>query len=271
MILFGILKFIFRGEIRFRYPTWIHFLFHVGSAYLALLVLWFTSQAIGGLIKDDSIWGARNYFEFLLLGEMVVLLPIAIIESSLKAVRYAAHEGFLEDFFLHPAGVQVPLFSFSLSLLTFPLIHFALSLSLAYVIFDFSLDLQSLAWIVMLILASAPMFAGIGMMAAAFFLRTGRGEGLLNQILYVASVFAGVYFPLTVLPEFWRNILDIVSPLTVLMATTREIAAGRTIQVLYPTLSLFILSVVLFFVGWCALIFSDQQSRKKGLPPFSHP
>ncbi|MGE0525918.1 MAG: hypothetical protein AB7G93_21865 [Bdellovibrionales bacterium] len=266
-----LLAHLFLQEYRFQYRSWWHAALFVMTCVITLTIYWFTSEAIHSLTKLDERWAATSYFEFLLLGELILLFPLAACDATVRAVRFAASEGLLEDFFLHPGGPLKPLWTLSLSLLLPNLVYLMVTPILASAMFGYSLEWPRALGIAGLILTSLPLFMGVGWIAAGVFLRFGRGQGVLSQVLYASSVLAGAYFPLSAMPERLSQVVLLTSPFAALLQMCREVAVGREIPFIPVILAFMGVGLLTLALGALALNWASDTLRRGNWPQFLHP
>ncbi len=265
----GLLGHLFLQEYRFQFRSRLYFALLVLNSVLSLLVYRFASNALEQSSSFGSTWVANSYFEFLLIGELVLLLPLAIIESGSRAVRFSANEGLLEDLFLLPSGPLKPLMSIAFSLLLPSLIHMVMTPMFAFAFFSFAMDGSKIVLICASILASLPIFITLGIFASGILLRFGRGEGFIDHFCYVSSIFAGVYFPLAALPQHVQQAIQIGSPFAILLEHCRGLSVGQIgnwngILILSSTGVMLLPLALWFFKRSC------QRVRRGQWPHLSH-
>ena len=135
--------------------------------------------------------------------------------------------------------------------------------------FGFRPEPAALGCFLLLLAAAAPMFYGLAWLAGAFFLRFGRGEGVLNHALNILLVAAGTYFPLKILPAWLRSEAVNLSPFTILLNETRRAFAGDFAHVAQATAALFTVGTLVGLVGLAAFELSLRHVRGRGCPNFS--
>lgn len=224
----GALGLLLLQEYRFQFNSKLQYAFILFNAAVSLLVYWFASKAImsSGAVDFNEQWMAGSYFEFLLTGELVLLFPLALVGSMARAVRFAWNEGLLEDFFLCPRGPFAPLVRLGAAMLLPAVLHMILVPLMAWLFCGYGFPPAAVFAILFSVTVTLPVFAAVGITAAAILLRFARGEGFLNQFSYAAGILAGSYFPLSVLPVQIYEFLRLASPFALLLGHCRSLSIG---------------------------------------------
>jgi hypothetical protein len=267
----GLVLLLLKQERRYQYRSTTFILYPLITSFFTVMIYWFTSKALTGLTDVNQSWNANSYFDFLILGELVLLLPLAIGESSIRAVRYLANENLLEESLLLPGGPIKAISALSFSMLLPEVLSVLMTAFHACVFFNYSLSLAAFFKIAVLVLVSLPCIYGLGLVGTGLYLRLGRGEGLMSQLNYVAGIFAGAYFPLSVLSTNVAEILVRILPHSALLDMSRKLSVGSDVPYL-ENLGLFLIFGVAFMgLGILYLNRSIEKLRKGQWPTFSHP
>lgn len=208
-----------RRDWRERFPTPWAGLGEAVALGLGLSLYWFTARAFGKGARLDGL--APDYFSFVVLGEAVLLLPLYLISGFLRAVREAQADGTLEALFGLPGGGARGIVALGLASVPREAGRAALLLGVAALVFGFRLAPGQLAWLALAQLLALPTSIAIGLGAAAFFLRLGRGEAALGFLAALASILAGAYFPVTVFPPALAALAQALSPFNALLGLSR--------------------------------------------------
>jgi ABC-2 type transport system permease protein len=150
----------------------------------------------------------------LLVGAVVWAYLGIIFEILTETVAWERWEGTIEYTFMAPLSRPIHLFGMGLFAIVYGIIRAILLFGVVALFFDVNVGgANFLAALVILLIASIP-FIGIGMMTAVLPLispEKGTQLGFIAQgILLVVS---GVYYPVSVLPE-WMQWLATISPAT---------------------------------------------------------
>ena len=165
-------------------------------------------EATGGQIDVGQVT------TILLVGAVVWAYLGIIFEILTETVAWERWEGTIEYTFMAPLSRPIHLFGMGLFAIVYGIIRAILLFGVVALFFDIDVGgANFLAALVILLIASIP-FLGIGMMTAVLPLispEKGTQLGFIAQgILLVVS---GVYYPVSVLPE-WMQWLSTISPAT---------------------------------------------------------
>lgn len=191
-----------------------------------LIFLLISFSFIGRLITDS---GANphlaaykgDYFQFVLLGLVFSEFMNTALEGFNQMISFEKDQGTLEAILLTPTSFIVLAFSKTLwDLIT---VAGKAAFCLLVGVFFFQVDLSQANWPAAFLatVLTAGAFLGIGMISAGFSL-VWRESMPLGLILGGASrFFAGVYFPISILPE-WLRYISYLSPLTYSLESIRN-------------------------------------------------
>jgi ABC-2 type transport system permease protein len=170
----------------------------------------------------------------LLVGAVVWAYLGIIFEILTETVAWERWEGTIEYTFMAPLSRPIHLFGMGLFAIVYGIIRAILLFGVVALFFDVNVaGANFLAALVVLLIASIP-FIGIGMMTAVLPLispEKGTQLGFIAQgILLVVS---GVYYPVSVLPE-WMQWLATISPATYALDGMRDaILEGDGIKMMW--------------------------------------
>jgi hypothetical protein len=213
---------------RERYPNAISVLGEVFGLGLSLGIYWFTARAFAG----HADFAGQGYFSFVVLGEASLVLPLALVAGLPRTAREAQAEGVLEALLSLPRSAVR-----TLLILGFPGVlreaARSVTLLLGAWVLGLGLGLPQFGGWLLLELAALPAFAAIGITATAWYLKFGRGEGLVAFSSSIAVILAGAYFPTELFGPALREGLSATSPFNVLLEGARGVLAqgGSAMQV----------------------------------------
>jgi ABC-2 type transport system permease protein len=173
-------------------------------------------EAGGGQIDVDEVT------TILLIGAVVWAYLGIIFEILTETVAWERWEGTIEYTFMAPLSRPIHLFGMGVFAIAYGIVRAVLLFGVVAMFFDLDLShADFVAALVVLVVASIP-FIGIGMMTAVLPLispEKGTQLGFIAQgILLVVS---GVYYPVSVLPE-WMQALATISPATYALDGMRD-------------------------------------------------
>jgi ABC-2 type transport system permease protein len=172
--------------------------------------------AVGGKIDVNHIT------TILLIGAVIWAYLGIIFEILTETVAWERWEGTIEYTFMAPLARPIHLFGMGLFAIVYGVVRAVLLFGVVALFFHLSLpNADYIAALVVLIIASIS-FIGVGMMTAVLPLispEKGTQLGFVAQgILLVVS---GVYYPVSVLPE-WMQAISKISPATYALDAARK-------------------------------------------------
>lgn len=154
----------------------------------------------------------NDYFLFVILGISVVDLIGTCMKSASKSIREAQAFGYIDIVLNAKISPQY----FVVCSMIYPccvgLIKVFLYLLIASLIKDFELSALTLISFVLLSLLTVAPFIGVGLLAASFVLGFKQGDPINYLISILITLFSGVLFPTTVLPQvlqFFSNLIPV--------------------------------------------------------------
>ncbi len=236
------------------------------ATILSLYIYWYTSRAFTPAISQISALGDLDYFSFIMTGELLLMIPVILMEGPTQVIKQAVGTGSMTTLLQLPCSTSAPVVTWTLAKVPTEAVTMALNLFLISILFGPIFGGRAVASIFCLILLSAPLFLGLGLVAAAFIVTLGRGDKVLGFAINALSVFSGIYFPVTVLPDFLRQIMQAGSPLFWLLEKGRQSVASSQF-VTFSTGEFFALLAADFtflFLGLVALKLAFILKQKTG-------
>jgi len=217
-------------------------------------------EAGGGQIDVDRVT------TILLVGAVVWAYLGIIFEILTETVAWERWEGTIEYTFMAPLSRPIHLFGMGLFAIVYGIIRAILLFGVVALFFDVNVGgANFLAALVILLIASIP-FIGIGMMTAVLPLispEKGTQLGFIAQgILLVVS---GVYYPVSVLPE-WMQWLATISPATYALDGMRDaILEGDGIRMMWDEIwPLIVIGIVSIPLGLEVFRRGERYAKQHG-------
>lgn len=204
---------------------------------------------------------------FLLIGSLLWGYLNGIFWQITHIVCIERWEGSIEYTFMAPVNRLVHLMSTCIFGLIFNLARtFILLIAVAFI---FKLDLSSanFASIGVILVAASLAFIGFGMLISIFPLFSHeRGEIIGHIMEALLLVVSGIYYPITVLPQ-WLQYVAKISPATYALEGMRAATMeGAKVSALIRTsiLPLLLIGIVLIPVGYFVFSLAERYAKKTG-------
>ncbi len=257
------MKRFFMMEIKDNYPSFWSVLGMAVGVFVSLYVYWFTSKAfspvIGSLVDSPSL----DYFTFVLTGELILMLPLLIIEAPVQVIKQSVSQGSLETLLLLPGSHQRPLLMWVISRLPSEIFRLIFTLGLAAILFPLNFSFWHFLQAMFIAIISLPLFLGFGLFAASIYVIFGRGERALLLFSNLASIFSGLYFPVNVLPNGLQTIIRGLSPFYLVLDNARKALSGAAAWQ-SEAFFIFILGLMIFIFGYLALGMAFSLCKWRG-------
>jgi len=217
-------------------------------------------EAGGGQIDVNEVT------TILLVGAVVWAYLGIIFEILTETVAWERWEGTIEYTFMAPLSRPIHLFGMGLFAIVYGVIRAVLLFAVVALFFHLELANATFAAALVVLVVASISFIGIGMMTAVLPLispEKGTQLGFVAQgILLVVS---GVYYPVSVLPE-WMQWLAKISPATYALDGIRDaIINGAGISAMWPDIwPLIIIGVVSVPLGLEVFRRGERYAKRHG-------
>ena len=197
-------------------------IFNVASAMSVLYIGEAQMQSSGG----GSWEGQLDLVLYLGIGTVVWAYLRAVFANVGEMVAWERWEGTIEYTMMAPISRLAHMLGVSLFSIIYGLARSALLLGVLALFFSVDLSNANLGGAALILLVGSVSFLGFGIMAAVLpLLFPERGEEMTFVISSILLLVSGVYYPISVLPD-WMEPLATVSPATYVLEDAGG-AAGR--------------------------------------------
>jgi ABC-2 type transport system permease protein len=202
----------------------------------------------------------------LLIGAVIWAYLGMIFEILTETVAWERWEGTIEYTFMAPLSRPTHLTGMGLFAIVYGLLQSMLLFTVVAFFFDLSLPEANFAAALAVLAVASVSFVGIGMMTSVLPLispEKGTQLGFIAQGLLL--VVSGVYYPVTVLPE-WMQWLSTISPATYALEGTRDaILEGDGLSALGDELwPLLLIGVVSIPLGLAVFRLGERHAKRHG-------
>ena len=237
-------------------------LFNVTSAMSVLYIGEAQMQANGGNASD----GRLDLVLFLGIGTVVWAYLHAVFANVGEMVAWERWEGTIEYTMMAPISRLAHMLGVSLFSIIYGLARSALLLGVLALFFKVDLSNANLAGAGLVLLAGSISFLGFGIMAAVLpLLFPERGDEMTFVISSILLLVSGVYYPISVLPD-WMEPLATLSPATYVLRGMREtLLDGAPTTALGPTiLPILLLGGVALPIGVAIFGWGERYAKRTG-------
>jgi ABC-2 type transport system permease protein len=261
MTLFSGVGAIFKRDLLIFMSYRTRFLSTLLSRVVSLILFYYLSR----LVTSKAVGSSDDYFAFVVVGLIIFGVLTSTLLTPVMTLRSELQAGTFERMVVSPFGAVRSV----ASLLAFPLVLSLVLgvLSLVFAGVAFSLQLRWATVPLAIPVAALGAFAfapfGLAMTAAVVvFKQTNAGA---TVIITGISLFAGVYFPISVLPSWIRWVSD-VQPFTPAVDLLRNLLVGTPLHgsAVGELAKLVGFAVVTFPLALLLLRFAVSRSRARG-------
>ena len=177
-----------------------------GFGFANLVVFYFISRTVQGVEDLDRLGGAPSYFAFVAVGIALSGVISAASAGLAQRLREEQLSGTLEMLVVQP----IRLTELAAGLAAYPFL-FAMVRAAFYIVVGgglLGLSFRQTSWIgfLVVLLAAAAAFSGLGILLGALVLVVKRGTALVGLLIFVLGALSGAFFPLSVLPGWLEAI-----------------------------------------------------------------
>jgi ABC-2 type transport system permease protein len=189
------------------------FLLQFGGIFFSMAIFYFLSRLFGGALVSQLDKYGGDYFSFVLVGLAFTGYMGLSLSNFAGSIREGQMMGTLEIMLLSPTRLSVILLSSSLWSYLLTTVNVVVYFAVGILVFGVSLSQANFATALVVLILSITSFSGIGILSAAFVLWTKKGDPVAWVFGSLSSLLAGVYYPVTVLPD-WLEPMSRFVPLT---------------------------------------------------------
>lgn len=203
---------------------------------------------------------------YLVIGTLVWRYLSLIFYWITDVIGMERWEGTIEYTLMAPVHRITHMAGQTIFAVIYSLIFSAIILAVTVVLFDIDLSTANLLGGTLMLIVGSLSFIGVGIMGSILpLLFPERGSQMTHVIIAVLLLVSGVYYPISVLPEFLQK-LAIISPATYVLDGTRLALLEGTSTVdlwsyIWPTL---ILGLIAIPVGLKIFSLAERYAKRAG-------
>jgi ABC-2 type transport system permease protein len=237
-------------------------IFNVASAMSVLYIGEAQMQSDGAGSRE----GQLDLVLYLGIGTVVWAYLRAVFANVGEMVAWERWEGTIEYTMMAPISRLAHMLGVSLFSIIYGLARSALLLGVLALFFSVDLSNANLGGAALILLVGSVSFLGFGIMAAVLpLLFPERGEEMTFVISSILLLVSGVYYPISVLPD-WMEPLATVSPATyVLKGMRAALLEGTPTLALGPSiLPILILGALTLPLGVAVFGWGERYAKRTG-------
>ena len=237
-------------------------IFNVASAMSVLYIGEAQMQASGGGTQE----GQLDLVLYLGIGTVVWAYLRAVFANVGEMVAWERWEGTIEYTMMAPISRLAHMLGVSLFSIIYGLARSALLLGVLALFFSVDLSNANLGGAALILLVGSVSFLGFGIMAAVLpLLFPERGEEMTFVISSILLLVSGVYYPISVLPD-WMEPLAMISPATYVLEGMRAaLLEGTPTLALGPSLlPILILGALTLPIGIAIFGWGERYAKRTG-------
>ena len=262
------MKFIFaqiKKDFLWDYSYKITFFSQFIGIFLTVLTFFFISKtflfAEGSLLQNFE----NNYFGFAIVGISILDLISILMRSIATSIRNAQSFGYID--ILMTSATRPEVFLLSTCLYPFLKGFLRILVYLTFLIFfsDLSISIYSLSIFFIVIIVSILPFIGVAFLSSAFVMYTKQTDPINSLINIIISIFAGVVYPVDVLPLWMQQFSNFI-PLTFQLDIMRDILINNNFpyNIISELLLSTIYSICFLIICICISNLTITLSKKEG-------
>ena len=203
----------FKRDLSMALSYRLNFLMQLVGILFSVSTFYFLSLLFGSALVPQLEQYGGDYFSFVLIGLAFSGFMGLSLSSFATSIRESQVMGTLEIMLLSPTRLSAIVLSSSLWSYVLTTIRVVFYLLLGALIFGFSISQANFITALVVLVLSITSFSGIGILSAAIVLIVKKGDPVAWALGGVSSLLAGVYYPITVLPD-WLEPVSRFLPLT---------------------------------------------------------
>ena len=246
------------------YP--LSFFWQSSSILFILVTFYFLGHLVSGSAAGYlSAYGGGNYFPFVLVGLALAGFQGVALSSISQAIQSGMYTGTLESMLVTPTSLSTIVFSSVLYPFTSSLLSILLYIVFGAVLFGFSLAKANLLSAAVILVLTVLAHLPLGIFSASFLLIFKRGDPITSIVGSLSSLLGGVYFPLTVFPD-WLRIIALFLPFTHALEGLRQaVLNGRSLGELTTQVAVLgLFAVVLLPLSLAVFAYAVHQAKRLG-------
>ncbi len=259
-----VFEFLLR-DLQIQVSYKLSFLLQIVSIFPVVLMFYFLALFFGESVSGPLKQYGGHYFPFVLIGIAVQNYFTFALSSFAGSIREAQLSGTLEAIFSTPVRTTTFLIGSALYAFVFNSIRILVYLIFGALVSGIVFNLSSLPGALLVIVLSIGAFSSMGVLSASFILLFKKGDPLSWLFNVVSWLLGGVFYPISVLPNWFQRISDFI-PMTHSLEALRMLLLnqGNLASVSDSLINLIIWTLVGLPVSYLCFLYALNRGRVKG-------
>lgn len=203
---------------------------------------------------------------YLLVGTLIWSYLSVVFDSISEMITWERWEGTIEYTFMAPVSRSTHMIGTTLFAVAYGIFRTLITLGVVTFFFQINLEKANLAGAMLLLLIGSVSFIGFGIVAAVLpLLFPERGSQMTHVIEALLLLISGIYYPISVLPD-WLQTVSMLSPATYVLDAMREaILHGKsTVELLPYAWPLLVMGVITIPFGLLVFGIVERFAKRTG-------
>lgn len=228
-------------SMSYKVPFAIEFI----SRLIHLSIFFFIAKFFGDQAGSFLMPGGVGYFPFVLVGIVFVTFQTSALRSLAHVIAKEQSHGTLEALMMSPFSPLQIIFAAAVWDFFFAFLRTALLLVVAAVIFHVDLSSIHIGTTLMMIALTTASLLGFGLISAGYLLAFKRGDPVSFMLDGASKLFAGVYFPIQIFPDWIQGFSSWIPFTHALSGLRKAILLGAPVAELSSEISILLLTAFL--------------------------
>jgi len=251
----------FRLETSYRLSFFLQFF----GIFFSVFMFYYVSKLLGEAATPYLAPYGGDYFSFVLIGIAFSGYFGVGLSGFASSIRQAQMTGTLEAMLMSPTRVSTIVLCSSLWRYLMTSLRVLAYLAVGAVFLGVNLGRGNYLAALLVLALTIVTFSSLGIIAASFIMVLKRGDPVTWLFSTLSSLLGGVYYPITILPD-WLQRLSHLLPITYSLRAMRlALLQGRSLADLAPDILILLLfSLILLPLSLLAFRYAVHRAKVDG-------
>ena len=241
------------------------FLLQIAGILFSVLTFYFLARMFGGTAVPYLEPYGGDYFSFVLIGIAFSTYLMTGLGSFSGSIRNEQMMGTLEAMLVTPTRTSVIIVFSALWNFIFTSIRVLAYLLVGVFLFDVNMSNANIVAALITLILTIICFSSLGILSASFIMVLKQGDPINWAFSAVSGLLGGVFYPITVLPQWLQNFSHILPITYSLRAMRHALLQGYSLAALAPDIvALALFSLVMLPLGIVAFKFAVRRAKEDG-------